>query len=121
MRTSRLDPDAQDTHSRCRRTDYDPARFPDPSRYDPARWYGASERDALAFGLGARVCIGRRFALTQATCLLAMLLREWRVVPCLRGTESVEQWRERALQGSLVGISFGVSGVALKLVRRQPL
>ncbi|NWJ01185.1 CP11A protein, partial [Crypturellus undulatus] len=38
------------------------AVFPAPERYEPARWLrGAARRfQALAFGFGARQCVGRR-------------------------------------------------------------
>ncbi|NXU47625.1 CP11A protein, partial [Turnix velox] len=42
-----------------------PEVFPQPQRYEPSRWL-AKEEDtsfrALAFGFGARQCIGRRLA-----------------------------------------------------------
>ncbi|NXK15525.1 CP11A protein, partial [Herpetotheres cachinnans] len=40
------------------------AVFPNPERYDPSRWLSkdASTFKALAFGFGARQCIGRRLA-----------------------------------------------------------
>ncbi|NXO01087.1 CP11B protein, partial [Rhinopomastus cyanomelas] len=41
-----------------------PDVFPDPQRYDPTRWLGNNDTNfkALAFGFGARQCIGRRLA-----------------------------------------------------------
>ncbi|NXK01509.1 CP11A protein, partial [Corythaixoides concolor] len=40
------------------------AVFPHPERYDPSRWLGTADNSfkALAFGFGARQCIGRRLA-----------------------------------------------------------
>ncbi|NXC26669.1 CP11B protein, partial [Campylorhamphus procurvoides] len=41
-----------------------PEVFPHPERYDPRRWLGKDDTNfkALAFGFGARQCIGRRLA-----------------------------------------------------------
>lgn len=60
----------------------DPAAWPDPERFDPARFLGAPTRpDAayLPFGLGPRLCIGREFALLEATLLVSRLARRWRL------------------------------------------
>ncbi|NXY00456.1 CP11B protein, partial [Centropus bengalensis] len=50
-----------------------PEVFPDPARFDPARWLGAEDTafKALAFGFGARQCIGRRLA--EAEMMLFLL------------------------------------------------
>lgn len=53
--------------------------WPDPLRFDPARFLGgpAHRREGyLPFGAGPRQCIGRDFALVEATLLLAALLRD---------------------------------------------
>ncbi|NWI64983.1 CP11B protein, partial [Todus mexicanus] len=41
-----------------------PDVFAQPERYDPGRWLGNADTSfkALAFGFGARQCIGRRLA-----------------------------------------------------------
>ncbi|TNM59987.1 cytochrome P450 [Streptomyces sp. NP160] len=58
---------------------------PDPERFDPGRFTGegpAVPRGAyLPFGAGARLCIGRDFALTEAVLVLAALLRDRAVHP----------------------------------------
>lgn len=55
----------------------------DPDRFDPARFLpGAEPPDRYAylpFGAGPRVCVGAQFALTEATLVLARLLRGFRV------------------------------------------
>ncbi|KAK2512665.1 hypothetical protein Q9966_016317 [Columba livia] len=50
-----------------------PEVFPHPERYDPARWLGKDDTSfrALAFGFGARQCIGRRLA--EAEMLLFLV------------------------------------------------
>lgn len=54
-----------------------------PERFDPARFLpGATPPDRtvyLPFGAGPRVCVGAQFALTEATLVLASLLRRFRL------------------------------------------
>jgi unspecific monooxygenase len=56
----------------------------DPDAFDPSRFMPDAlppERFAyLPFGAGPRVCVGAQFALVEATLVLAMLVREFRVV-----------------------------------------
>ncbi|EPS96416.1 hypothetical protein FOMPIDRAFT_1053342, partial [Fomitopsis schrenkii] len=54
---------------------YDPETFADPERFKPSRWYGAHEPDLTVFGLGPRACLGRKFSMMEAVCLLSLLLR----------------------------------------------
>lgn len=55
----------------------------DPERFDPARFLpGAPPPERftyLPFGAGPRICVGAQFALTEATLVLARLLRAFRV------------------------------------------
>ncbi|OCH86767.1 cytochrome P450, partial [Obba rivulosa] len=97
---------------------HDPKLFPDPERFDPSRWYGVQDSELSFFGFGPRACIGRKFALTEGVCLLSLLLRDWKVDVNLRAGETVVQWRERVLQGGMVGLAFGVHDVPLVLTRR---
>lgn len=82
----------------------DPAAWPEPLRFDPARFEsgrfesaadragsGSASGDParpdtayLPFGLGPRLCIGRDFALLEATLLVARLARGWRLAPAGR-------------------------------------
>lgn len=54
-----------------------------PNSFDPARFYGEA-RDKidrfqyLPFGMGARVCIGARFAMQEAAILIAHLVKRYR-------------------------------------------
>jgi cytochrome P450 len=55
--------------------------WPDPRHFDPDRFLtpsaGSGRRDGyLPFGAGPRLCIGREFARTEATLVLAALLRD---------------------------------------------
>jgi cytochrome P450 len=54
----------------------DPAFFPDPARFFPARWLdGTMERRAfIPFGLGNRQCIGDTFAVAQMKIALAAVV-----------------------------------------------
>ncbi|MEJ5915212.1 cytochrome P450 [Pseudokineococcus sp. 1T1Z-3] len=63
-----------------------PELFPDPEVFRPQRFEGEGlARDARAayvpFGAGARLCIGKDFALVETTLLVAELLRGATVVP----------------------------------------
>jgi cytochrome P450 len=54
--------------------------WPDPLRFDPTRFLGGEQsrrrEGYLPFGAGPRLCIGRDFALVEATLVLAALLRD---------------------------------------------
>jgi len=55
--------------------------WPDPDRFDPARFLdGSAERSAfIPFGAGPRLCIGRDFALVEGALMLAGLARRFSV------------------------------------------
>lgn len=66
----------------------DPSAWPDPETFDPGRFLhgsaaaGSAARTAyLPFGAGPRLCIGRDFALLEATVLLSRLALRWRLAP----------------------------------------
>ncbi|WP_328967064.1 cytochrome P450 [Streptomyces sp. NBC_00239] len=57
----------------------DPALWPDPERFDPARFTTPGGRPShpggfLPFGIGPRACLGLRFALRESAVLLEHLL-----------------------------------------------
>jgi cytochrome P450 len=60
--------------------------WPDPDRFDPGRFLGprraeVDRRGYLPFGAGPRLCIGRDFALLEATVILARLASRFAVIP----------------------------------------
>jgi unspecific monooxygenase len=59
---------------------------PEPERFDPDRFDAAAVRSRpphtfKPFGTGARACIGRQFALHEATLVLGLLLRRYELLP----------------------------------------
>ena len=63
-------------------THRDPAFFPEPERFLPERWAGDAQRRLprfayFPFGGGPRICIGNRFAMMEATLILAALARRF--------------------------------------------
>uniref|UniRef100_A0A8V5GWW9 steroid 11beta-monooxygenase n=1 Tax=Melopsittacus undulatus TaxID=13146 RepID=A0A8V5GWW9_MELUD len=58
-----------------------PDVFPHPERYDPWRWLGNGDNSfkALAFGFGARQCIGRRLAEAEMMLFLIHVLRNFSI------------------------------------------
>lgn len=58
-----------------------PDIWSEPDKFDPQRFLGVDARTHpgyLPFGLGPRICIGRDFALAEATVVLAVLARHFR-------------------------------------------
>ncbi len=55
-----------------------------PDEFDPTHWDTKEGRESsrkayIPFSLGARVCPGSAFAMTEGTLILAMILRHYRV------------------------------------------
>ncbi len=62
----------------------DPRFFPNPERFDPTRWEEGKDVSPHAFfpfGGGGRICIGRSFAMLEATLILATVSRRFRFRP----------------------------------------
>ncbi|KAE9404988.1 cytochrome P450 [Gymnopus androsaceus JB14] len=100
--------------------EYNPRYFEDPTLYRPSRWHGMNNdsEDFTAFSIGPRACIGRKFATTEVTCFLTMLLRDWKVTPKLNEGESQEEWKTRVLDAKIV-LTLGVRDVPLTFVKRK--
>ncbi|KAF8135969.1 cytochrome P450, partial [Mycena galopus ATCC 62051] len=99
---------------------YNPRYVDEPQVYKPSRWYGLPADSELftAFSVGPRACIGRRFATVEATCFLALLLRDWKVLPILREGENKETWGARMMQANIV-LTLGVHDIPLRFERRK--
>ncbi|KAI5119153.1 hypothetical protein M0805_005232 [Coniferiporia weirii] len=80
---------------------YNPRYWKDPYEFRPQRFREDWPRDAfLPFSGGARSCIGRRFAETEATAILTVLIAHYRVEVMNEPqftAETFEQRRERVL------------------------
>jgi len=96
---------------------YNPRHFSEPEEFRLSRWYNTSEDDLTMFSMGNRACIGRRFAITEATCFLTMLLQEWKLEIILQRGETRPEWRKRVMQGT-VAMTLDVGEVPVRLVRR---
>jgi cytochrome P450 len=62
----------------------DPRWFTDPQAFRPERWAGNLARELprfayMPFGGGPRICIGNRFALMEATLILATVAQRFRL------------------------------------------
>jgi cytochrome P450 len=62
----------------------DPAVFPDPDRFDPAR---ANGKDHVAFGIGPHVCLGQRVANMQLEAVYRQILTRF---PDMRWTGEID-------------------------------
>ncbi|XP_021513985.1 25-hydroxyvitamin D-1 alpha hydroxylase, mitochondrial [Meriones unguiculatus] len=66
-------------------TSRDPAQFPEPNSFNPARWLGEGPAPhpfaSLPFGFGKRSCIGRRLAELELQMALAQILTHFEVLP----------------------------------------
>ncbi|MEW1718243.1 cytochrome P450 [Streptomyces sp. NPDC093109] len=81
----------------------------DPSRFDPEVEAARSPHAFKPFGTGERACIGRQFALHEATMLLGMLVHRYRLI----GQDSYELTIKETL-------TIKPDGFTLGLVRRTP-
>lgn len=66
-------------------TSRDPAQFPEPNCFRPARWLGEGPAPhpfaSLPFGFGKRSCMGRRLAELELQMALAQILTHFEVLP----------------------------------------
>ncbi|KAJ7634851.1 cytochrome P450 [Roridomyces roridus] len=94
---------------------YNPRYLEDPHLYKPSRWYGlpTDSESFMAFSVGSRACIGRRFATVEATCLLANMLRDWRVQPLLREGDTAANWEARI--GGKMAVTLGITDMPIQL------
>ncbi|EJT98663.1 cytochrome P450 [Dacryopinax primogenitus] len=68
---------------------YNPRVYKDPKSFNPARWLDPATEPLLNFSYRPRVCIGKKFAVVESVCLLALLLRDYKIEPVLKGGQSI--------------------------------
>ncbi|KAF9000893.1 cytochrome P450 [Cyathus striatus] len=97
-----------------------PRYFDDPEVFRASRWFDISnESEAIpGFGIGPRACIGRKFALTEAVCFLAMILRDWKLEPLLSPGESANQWFQKVSECNAL-LTLGVNKAPIRFVQRS--
>ncbi|WP_123539141.1 cytochrome P450 [Halosimplex salinum] len=78
-------PDGTTTHVSVRAIHRDERFYDDPDTFRPSRWRDASPQSKgyafVPFGAGPRNCLGRRFAMLEATLVLATVGRRYRLDP----------------------------------------
>ncbi|MFE4971600.1 bifunctional cytochrome P450/NADPH--P450 reductase [Kitasatospora sp. NPDC056651] len=82
----------------------------DPSRFDPEREQARSPHAFKPFGTGERACIGRQFALHEATMLLGMLVHRYRLIDHADYQLTIKQT-----------LTIKPDGFTLGLARREPV
>jgi cytochrome P450 len=95
----------------------DARHFPEPQRFEPARWLegggadaGSAKRVAMPFGAGPRICPGRYLALVEIKMVAAMLLAGFEIesVDTPDGGDAVER----------LALTMSPVGLKLRLRRR---
>ncbi|KAI6157962.1 hypothetical protein BKA82DRAFT_7848 [Pisolithus tinctorius] len=78
---------------------HNPIDFPAPDVYNPSRFLDEVDSDMpmTIFGTGPRACLGRKFAMTEMVCFIALFLRDWKVDVVPEDLVNVER---EALKGS---------------------
>ncbi|KAK7677523.1 hypothetical protein QCA50_019529 [Cerrena zonata] len=100
--------------------------YPNPHAFVPTRWETSSETATAAidsfigFSVGPRVCLGKKFATTEAVCFLTNLLKDWKVDVKLLNGESPAEWQERMLKPTL-GVTLKTGDVPLIMTRRSSI
>ncbi|KAJ6582916.1 cytochrome P450 [Mycena vulgaris] len=94
-------------------TEFKPERFVDTESY---RW----PRDAfIAFSAGPRNCIGQRFALTESVCLLASLIRSYKIsVPENLQAATFEE-QKRVMLDWIPGVTMTPKNCIVRVQRRS--
>jgi cytochrome P450 len=84
-----------------------PFAWSDPDIYDPTRWLEGHKRvgdtgieNFTGLSSGARVCIGKRMAEVEMITVIAVMCKEWRMLPVAQEGEGVEEMKARMMKGS---------------------
>ncbi|RYG57199.1 cytochrome P450 [archaeon] len=81
--------------------------WPNPTHFDPTRFLGVkhSSFKFIAFNAGLRICLGQHLAMTEASFVLAILFRRYKVTPVpgqdVQPTESLTLPMERGLMARI--------------------
>jgi len=90
-----------------------------PFKYDPSRWLDPKVEQGVNFSYGPRICVGRKFALTEAVAVLSMIIKDYKLEPVLQEGESPAEWRQRCLDGNVTAsVGFGPGKFPITLVKR---
>ncbi|ETN65040.1 cytochrome P450 [Anopheles darlingi] len=93
----------------------DPEFYPEPERFDPERFSEEAQAarppySYIPFSVGARNCIGQRYAMLEIKTALVKVLANYRLLPC--------EDRNRACLQSTITLKT-VNGTFLKIVNRH--
>jgi len=93
--------------------------YSSPFAYDPSRWLDPAIEQGVNFSYGPRVCVGKKFALTEGVAFLSMLVKDYKLEPVLEAGEDLAGWRARCLDGNVtMTVGFGPGNFPLTLVKR---
>jgi len=102
-------------------THYNPRYWDDPLTFNPSRFLQDWPRDAfMPFSAGARACIGRKFAETEGTAVLTMLISQYKVTITEEpqfANETFEEKRSRIISAR-VGLTLTPVRIPLTFTRR---
>ncbi|KZO93603.1 cytochrome P450 [Calocera viscosa TUFC12733] len=96
-----------------------PRVYAAPDSFMPSRWLDPTTEPLLNFSYGPRVCIGKRFALTESVGILCLLLRDHQIEPILKIGQTLQEWRTEWETNVDSNIGFGPKPFPLKMTRRQ--